>query len=231
MKIELEIGLDIGELLGITKHIPPVVQDLDAKGNLPFGIFKTDESNWQRVDFIPYGEIVDVSLKIDGSSMSVAYKNGQTAICSRSLELKPEYDNNYTKIAKKFSLLEKLTAYCQKHNVNLCLRGEIHGQGIQNFKHNPHSKGELSFALFSVLNLDTLKYENKGSSHYFLNVAKELDIPAVPVLESDVVLTKELVKRYDEELEKINGQPFEGCVVKGKDFSFKIINKHFDSLK
>jgi len=37
--------------------------------------------------------------------------------------------------------------------------------------------------------------------------------------------------RYGDELEALNGQPFEGVVVKGQGFSFKVINKYYDSKK
>jgi hypothetical protein len=60
--------------------------------------------------------------------------------------------------------------------------------------------------------------------------AKIVEVPTVPVLER-TVLTRELINKYDHELETIDGKPFEGVVVKGKDFSFKIINKHYDAKK
>lgn len=223
-------GEDVSEILGITHYEPPQPQHLDAKGNLPFGIFKTDECRYQSIN-VPYGEIVDISLKLDGQSGSYAYKNGEFAICSRSLEIKPDCDNNYTKIAKKYQIQTQLTEFCKVNKVNLCLRGETTGSNIQNFKINPMAGTLLDFYLFSVLNLDTLKYEGKDSPFYFTKVAKELNLKSVPILEENVVLTPELVRRYDEELEQIDGKYLEGVVIKGKDFSFKAINKFYDSKK
>ncbi len=224
-------GTDISEQIGVTKYEPPTPQDLSAKGNLPFGIFKTDESRYQSID-VPYGEVVDVSLKLDGQSGSYAYKNGEFAICSRSLEIKPDCENNYTRIAAKYDIQNKLTAFCEKNKVNLCLRGEITGNNIQNFKVNPMAGTPLDFYVFSVLNLDTLKYEGKDSPFYFTKVAAELNLKSVPIIEENVVLTPELIKRYDEELEKIDGKPFEGIVIKRLNGeSFKIISKYYDSVK
>lgn len=60
------IGQDVTAHLNITKYEAPVPQDLSAKGNLPFGIFITDEERYQNLDNLPYGQIVDVTLKIDG---------------------------------------------------------------------------------------------------------------------------------------------------------------------
>ena len=124
-----------------------------------------------------------------------------------------------------------MTAFCQKHKVNLCLRGEMFGSGIQGLENNPHSKKPLGFALFSVLNLDTLKYELKDSPFYFTKVAAELGLEAVKIIEENVALTPELINKYDELINKIDGNSFEGVVIKGKSFSFKVINKHYDSLK
>ena len=226
-----EEGYEVSQILGVIKYEPPAPQSLDAKGLLPFGIFKTDEERFQNLENIPYGEIVDVSLKYDGSSASYAFKNDEFAICSRSLHLKEESLNKYTKIAKDLQIKEKLTAFCQNHKVNLCLRGEMFGSGIQGLENNPHSKKPLGFALFSVLNLDTLKYELKDSPFYFTKVAAELGLEAVKIAEENVALTPELINKYDELINKIDGNSFEGVVIKGKSFSFKVINKHYDSLK
>lgn len=227
---DFDEGQEVSELLGIQKYEPPIPQDLSAKGNLPFGIFKTDESRYQSID-VPYGEIVDISLKLDGSSASYAYKNGEFAICSRSLEIKPDCENNYTRIAAKYDIKVKLSKFCQENKANLCIRGELTGCNIQNFKVNPMAGTPLDFYVFSVLNLDTLRYEGKESPFYFTKVAAELNLKSVPILEENAVLTPALIKKYDEELEKIDGKYLEGVVIKGKDFSFKAINKFYDSLK
>jgi hypothetical protein len=66
---------------------------------------------------------------------------------------------------------------------------------------------------------------------YFENVAAELQIPTVPIVERDVVLTQELIDKYAKELKKLNGKMFEGVVVKHSSGTFKIINKNYDSKK
>lgn len=228
-------GQEVSEILGITHYEPPAPQDLSAKGNLPFGIFKTDEENWQSAD-VPYGEICDVTFKVEGQSASYAYKNVPDrepfAICSRSLEIKPECENNFTRIAAKYDIKNKLTKFCQDNNVNLCLRGEAFGGNIQNFKPNPHAGAPLDFALYNVLNLDTLKYETKDSPFYYTKVAAALGLKTVDLLEENVIITPELIEKYDSKLEKINGKYYEGVVCKlVKGGSFKIRSKVYDSLK
>ena len=76
-----------------------------------------------------------------------------------------------------------------------------------------------------------MRYTSPNEPHYVESVCHELDLPYIPILEKDVPLTEVLIKKYDEDLVEINGQPFEGVVIKGKGFSFKVINKYYDSKK
>lgn len=229
---DVVIGEDYSSVLGVIKYDPPLPQDLSAVGNLPFGMPSTDEERFENLENeIPFGEIVDVSLKIDGQSCTHYYnfETKQYGICGRKLELNPDTQNNYTLHIPRIK--DKLIAYCEKHGVSLCLRGESYGQGIQTGSHNPHSKLSKSFACFSVYNIKERKYENKGSDFYYVDVCKELEIETVPMVEQNIKLTEELIKKYSVGIDSINGNPFEGVVVKHKHGSFKIINKNYDSKK
>lgn len=107
--------------------------------------------------------------------------------------------------------------------------------------------------MFSVYLINERRYARKGEQFYYLNICQELNLPIVPTVACDVVLTPELIKYYSEDIEKLNGQSFEGVVVNHgpyqKEFpietpdgikicvkkfpagSFKIINKKYDSKK
>lgn len=225
-------GQDVSEVIGVIKYEPPIPQNLEAKhAYLPHQLPKTDEMNYQSLQYLPYGEIVDITLKIDGQSSTFYFKDGETGICSRSLEIKPESENNYTLPEKKYNILSKLTEYCTKHQINLALRGEVYGNGIQSFASNPHARLPKDVAFFSVYLIDEHKYAGIESEHYYVNVCKELGLPVVPMIEEKVELTESLVKKYSDELETLNGNLFEGVVIKGKELSFKIINKFYDSKK
>ncbi len=154
----------------------------------------------------------------------------QTGICSRSLEIKTDCSNRFTRVNEKYGILDKLLAFCQKHDKSLALRGEIYGDGVQNFPTNPHAKLPLDWACFSVLDLDTLQYHRKDSPFYFSLVCEELGLPAVPIVEKDVVLTQELVDKYTK-LDDLNGQLFEGVVVNTAKTSFKILSLNYDQRK
>lgn len=229
-------GQDLTDILGITKYEPPAPQDLSAKGLLPYGIPKTDEKNYQSLDETPYGEICDISTKIDGMSSSyyVKVENGAVidkGILGRTMEYKEDAENKYAKNNRQYKVLEKLEAYCLKNNVSLCLRGESYGEGIQKFSHNPHSKLPLSLALYSTWLIDENKYARKGHPLYIFDLARELDLPTVKLLEKDVKLTKEIIHKYSEGIEKIDDLPFEGVVIQWKFSSFKVINLTYDSKK
>jgi RNA ligase (TIGR02306 family) len=233
------IGNDISDLIGVTKYEPPVPQDLSAVGYLPRSMPKTDEERFQNLEReLPYGKHVHVTLKIDGQSATyfcIRDDNGgwRTGICSRSLEIKPDSNNNYTAIERKYNILQKLKNYCMYHNVSLALRGEIYGGGVQAFESNPHAKLPLDFAAFSVWNHDTLTYEGPSDPHYYEKVAAAVvgGIPVVPMIERDALLTKDMIAKYSAGIDKIDGKRFEGVVVKYEKSSFKIINLSYDERK
>ncbi len=233
---QLNVGDDISEYLGVTKYEPPAPQDLSAAGFLPRGLSKTDEERWQNISDLPYGEVCDITLKIDGSSLSVYARkledgSWETGVTSRTLCLKTDCNNKYIQGVEKYDMINKLLSYCQEHDVSLSLRGELYGNGIQSFGKNPHGQLPLNFAAFSVFNMDKLEYANPSDDHYYEKVCAQLNIPVVPMLEKDVVLTREHIQKYSSEIDKIDGKPFEGVVVKHAAGSFKIINLQYDERK
>lgn len=232
-KVSIDVGDDISEMIGVVKYDPPLPKDIQAKGGLPYQISKTDEDRFENLgDKIPYGEKVDIDLKIDGQSATYGYKVDEDRffITGRRFEIDHESENRYSVHVKKVK--EKIINYCKKHNVSLAFRGESYGNGIQSHKLNPHSSKPHSLAIFSVWNIDERKYENKNSKHYYENACKEIGLETVDMLEKDVILTEELIKKYSLDLKKLpNGNHFEGVVIKHKNGSFKIINKYYDSNK
>lgn len=230
----VELGQEVSALIGVRKYESPVGNDLQAIGPLPFGMFKTDEERYQNIKDLPWGEKVDVTLKVDGSSMTVYCKmvDGEPVVglCSRTQELRTTCDNKYTSYFNSWRFDEKLKFIRALIGFDFALRGELHGKGIQSSKHNPHSQVDrLRFSVYDVLNLDTLEIQRKGSEFYFLNVIE--DYSTVEVIERDVELTPELIKKYEEMDKGPSGHHFEGVVIKHSKGSFKVINLKYDSLK
>lgn len=237
----LEPGTDVTAVLGVTKYEPPAPQDLNASGPYGYGIPRTDETRYQSLDDLPYGQPVDVTLKVDGQSWSAFWmvdEHGapQWGVGGRSFLYKPDSDNAYTRNERAYGVLAKLATLYLNRRVNVCVRGEQYGRGVQTGKHNPHAQLPLGLALFSTWLIDERRYATKGHPLYIHALAAELGLPTVPMLERDVILTPELVKRYAEELEtvSVNGgtpQPFEGVVINHAGGSFKVINLAYDSRK
>jgi hypothetical protein len=77
--------------------------------------------------------------------------------------------------------------------------------------------------IFSVYDIDSHKYLGKGDPLYFKNLFPNM---AIEILEENVVLTREIIDKYS-----LSDFKYEGVVIKGKDYSFKVINKLYDSKK
>jgi RNA ligase (TIGR02306 family) len=231
------IGAEVSEEIGVTKYQAPQPQDLQAAGYPPVGLPKTDEERYQNLmDILPLDSPVDVTLKIDGSSATyycfrTSEGSWDVGICSRSLQMKPDCENNYTRIERKYKILSALLDYCTKHNVSLALRGEIYGQGIQDHSANPHGKMPLNFAAYSVWNHDLHRYTTPTDDHYYTKVCDALTIPVVPMLEKQVPLSLTLIEKYSNGIDRIDGKRFEGVVIKHDAGSFKIINLSYDERK
>lgn len=239
--IAITEGMDVTDHLGVTKYEPPIPQDLNAAGPYGFGIPRTDETRWQSVRDLPYGELCDVTLKIDGQSWSGIVKLNppgfesdvawQGSIGGRSFLYQLDTINNYTKNEQQYDVLSKLGAFCMEKGLSLCLRGESYGQGIQKFAINPHAKLPVALAFYRTWLIDEMRYAYKGDPYYIFDIAPKMGLPTVPVIEKDVILTRELIAKYDEGLELVNGQPFEGVVINWAGGSFKVINKWYDAKK
>lgn len=59
-------GTEVSDIIGVTKYEPPAPQDLSAAGHLPTNLPKTDEERWQNIEALPFGEVCDITLKVDG---------------------------------------------------------------------------------------------------------------------------------------------------------------------
>lgn len=232
----VEEGLDITEAMGVIKYEAPQPQDLQASGPFGFGIPRTDESKWSGIRDLPYGEPCDVSLKIDGQSFSSFVKlNGsdpiEEGIGGRSFLYQLDCINNYTQNQANYDVLNKLNYFCRQNKISLCIRGESYGKGIQKSAINPHSKMSLGLAFYSTWLIDERRYARKGDPYYIFDIVPKMGLPTVPIIEKDVILTRELIEKYERGITTINGQPFEGVVINHAMGSFKVINLDYDSKK
>ena len=143
-----EIGADVTDILGVQKYEKPIPMDSQAIGPFPTHLCaKTDETRIQNfhvdklLDFFRRSGGLDVKMKHDGSSMTVA-KNpeGEVYLCSRNQRLNADKEDSvFAKMFHKYNLGD-----IPKNHVVQC---EVIGPKIQG------NKEELATADIRVFNV------------------------------------------------------------------------------
>jgi RNA ligase (TIGR02306 family) len=220
-------GMDVTNVLGITKYEPPVPSNLSGqvKGHFPSFLQKTDEERVQNLaDVYPFNTSLRfyVTEKLDGSSATFYFRNGEFGVCSRNLELKETPENTFWKVARQLNLEEILGGIGK----NICLQGELIGEGIQG---NPYKIKGQTVKFFNAFNIDEYR---KLSFTEFSNMMNKLNLETVPVLNENFNLPETI----DELLLFAEGKSLlnpntdrEGLVIRSQDISisFKAISNKF----
>lgn len=179
--VVLEIGYDVTQALSIEKYEKPIPANMkgEAAGTFPSFVPKTDEPRIQsRVKWLNKykGVKVYVAEKLDGTSATYIYKNGELRACSRNWELQHDSNNVYWKVAEQMNLEAKLKGNGYKQlSRNVVLQGEIVGEGIGK---NPYKLRGQHFYLFQIYSIDEQRYLDYED---FVQYARVLDIPTVPI--------------------------------------------------
>lgn len=167
----------------------------DARGPLCPGVWKSDEENFENLDpadlALVLGTTVLETAKLDGTSTSVyATPDGDVHVMSRSLDLKLECDNVYTRATRP---VVPLAAALAKHlGQPVCLRGETVGDGINASRANRDARLPLGFYLYAATFPGDPDYDKRiglyGTPWHFLRVNELVrsltgrEIPTVPIL-------------------------------------------------
>lgn len=172
-------GADVTNLLDVQKWEPPQeFRAANAKGSFPHFIPKTDQERIQNLSrslekWNAEEHQWQVTEKVDGSSMTVFYKDGEVGVCSRNLELKDDGTSTFWETAKSEGLVEKLIAVGK----NIALQGELIGGQIQG---NAYKVDKFQFHLYDIFDIDTQQYLTPKDVE---GTALQLNIRHVPVLE------------------------------------------------
>jgi RNA ligase (TIGR02306 family) len=225
-------GLDVTDMLGIIKYEPPIPADLagKVKGLFPSFIHKTDEERIQNLssEYETYKEKNKedvkfyVTEKLDGSSATFFIKDGVFGVCSRNLELLETEGNSFWKVARELKLEESLVSL----EKNICLQGELIGEGVQG---NPYKVKGQTVRFFNGFNIDT--QENIPFLE-FVELTQKMNLTTVPILDYDFTLpeTVENMLEYADKKSELNSNlDREGIVVRSYDrtISFKVISNKF----
>jgi len=226
---DLPEGLDVTEMLGIVKYEPPIPAELSGKvkGGFPSFLHKTDEERVQNL-VKEYGEYKLTSVhqfymteKLDGSSATFYMNKGEFGVCSRNLELLETEGNTFWKVARELDLENKL-----KDKGNICLQGELIGEGIQG---NPYKIKGQTFHFFNAFDIDK---QSRLGINEFLVLLDDMELSSVPILDVAMLLPETVTGMLElaEGKSRLNNNAErEGVVVRSLDntISFKAISNKF----
>ena len=219
---------DLSEILGVKKWDPPLPTQISGlvKGSFPGFIPKTDVERIQNLmEYITKYKDSDfeISIKLDGTSMTVYKYDESIGVCSRNLELKEDDNNSLWKVAKK----ECIPALI-KENKNYALQGELIGPRIQGNKENLK---EIEFYIFEIFDIYKGKYL---STEERLEFCERNNLKHVPIIERNIKYFQ-TVDNIDDILKTAKGNSLynscrEGIVAKKTDdgyVKFKVINNDY----
>ena len=235
----LQEGEDVTELLGIIKYEKPLDATIcgDAKCGFPTHLVSiTDEDNLLNNPEVLNeirGERCYITLKADGSSMTVYHNEGQVGVCSRKWEQKE--GTGLWKIADSYDLPISIVGL----GLNVAIQAEAAGGKIQG---NPLGLNKPSMFVFNVKDISTGKWYGWEDIKKICSI---LILPTVKLVQEIFVFNEDWTI---EKLQKIandvtyttdNGQikSAEGIVLRpttpkysptlGKMLSVKILNQNY----
>lgn len=221
---------DVSDVLGIIKYEPPIPACLAGvcKSTFPSFIPKTDQERIQNLtkQFNSYKEKTwEITEKLDGSSCTMYYNNGEFGVCSRNLDLKEDYNNTFWRMAAQYDVENKL----EHLGGNMAIQGEVVGEGIQG---NPYKIQGQKFYVFDMYSIDEGTY---CPSHIRQKICDSLGLLHVPVIGNDCPMgpdnTIEKTLEWAEGKSKLNElTEREGLVYKCNEdpsISFKAISNRF----
>lgn len=232
MQHSLVEGGDVTESLGIIKYEVPIPACLSGqvKGMRPSFVPKTDETRIQAAPDVLErykGRIFYMTEKVDGSSGSYYYNDGDFGVCSRKLDILEDDKNSFWRASRRYCLKEKM--YELKRNI--VIQGELLGPGVEK---NKYKLKEHDLLIFNIYDIDKSAYVNFCE---MIKIVNDLGMYTVPLLgevrldhniESIVELSKGNSRLYETKREGIVLRPLqeERDEELGR-LSFKVINPDF----
>lgn len=260
--------VDLTKELNITKYEEPETNSSPGiKGGssirFPEGIIRTDEENFNNlihhVEKLLPTRLIG-KMKIDGSSITLWYKDGKYGIASRNLGKpltikrvigrrkktlletilfwkKPDL-NIYEEVECDSDFvkygkpyLDKLIEYCDEYKVNLVLQGELCGQGMNG---SGNKNNPTAKEPTDIIFFNVCKYENQSiklSEEDFNLYANALELKTPELYFNKIFTTIEEIKQECESVFK--SKLIEGIVLRDENhnFSCKFMNNEYDSKK
>lgn len=225
-------GLDVSEHLGVQKWEAPIPAQLagDVEGPFPSFVPKTDQERiqnlteefkaWQATDMR-----WEITEKLDGSSMTVYFKDGKFGVCSRNWALKETEGNSLWAQARRYNLEDVLT-----REGNFAVQGELIGEGIQG---NPYKIKGQDFYVYDVFDVNEQRYLSPAERIAFVERNGLKHVPVIvysaEFYDTLGIQSVEHILKFAEAKSKLNeGFEREGLVFKHNGLvSFKAISNKF----
>ena len=167
---------------------------------------------------IPWGERCEITEKLDGTSFTAWFRDGEVGIASRNWEVKTDVPGWYSTAFHDNSLDGKLRAMGR----NIAIQGEIIGPSIQG---NKYKLDALKMFVFDIYDIDMKRYVSASER---TELCTRLGLTHVPVIPYTLLNLQEN-PTVDDVLKAADGNsslamtPREGLVFKG-DARFKAIS-------
>ena len=233
--IVVTIGSNVTEVLGVLKYDPPIPAQLagQVKGNFPGWIPKSDQERIQNLtsefkEWYDSDVMWEISIKLDGTSMTVGVNQDESVVCSRNLSLKLDQEGNtLIDVANEKKIIENLQELSTSVG-DYAVQGELMGNGIQG---NREKLQKATFFVYNVIDVSTREFV---SSEERILICERLQLDHVPILHKSVTLRELGLDTIDKVLlfaegKSLNHPTREGLVFKEIDgkFSFKSISNKF----
>ncbi|MHA1340206.1 MAG: RNA ligase (ATP) [Promethearchaeota archaeon] len=234
----LEPGLDLTKILNVKLYEEDFPLTAEQKGLFPSFIKKTDQERIQNLPefFSKYKDLeFEATEKVDGTSTTIYYYNGEFGVCSRNYELKRS-KSAYWQLCEELELENAL----KKINMNIALQCELIGPKIQK---NPYKLNYKKYMLFDIYDIDNNKYFNHKKRielfNEILGLVKNNEsnklLEHVPILEINLKVfqkypTIDDVLKASDGKSKVNPSIWrEGIVYKSMDgsVSFKAVSNKY----
>lgn len=223
---------DFSELLNVLKWEKPIPAQLRGliKGNFPSILRKTDQERAQNMvkEIFAEDRTYEISIKLEGSSMTIYKLNGVVGVCSRNQDLKLEDEANaFVDTAINTMLLD----FLENSDIDdIAFQGELMGPGIQGNHEGLESK---DFYLFDIYDAYRGRYLT-ADERLHLVIQHDLDIEHVPIIgnkklsELGITNIQELIAYADGP--SLKHKCREGLVFKDvndSSFTFKVISNEY----
>lgn len=199
-------------------------------------------THWAAMTVVPPkaspDDVYEITIKLDGSSMTAFHRDGEVGVCSRNLQLKTDdcnKDNTFVRMFFDGGLNWALPALAPQFG-NIAIQGELMGPGIQG---NREELKDFKFFVFDVFLIDHSRYAMPAEREDIMKAlyaagADPNKVTHVPVIGTYAKLSDLGLHSIEDLLKFAEGPSIkhpirEGLVFKRMDgqFSFKAISNTF----